>query len=113
MLGYHPAFMLNGKLDELVKTNSEDISIQKIMDQGSIALPVLHTSEIHLIKEKGLNISIKTDGFHNFMLWTEVPNMLCIEPITAYPYTCEKALSEDLFLSSKGTDSFKIEIKPY
>jgi len=113
MLGYHPAFKLEGNKTEIVTTNSEDISIQKIMDQGSIALPVLHTSEIHLIKEKGLNISIKTDGFHNFMLWTEVPNMLCIEPITAYPYTCEKALSEDLFLSSKGTDSFKIEIKPY
>ncbi|MBG7630205.1 MAG: aldose 1-epimerase, partial [Bacteroidetes bacterium] len=40
-------------------------------------------------------------------------NMLCIEPITAYPYTGGEMLSKELFNVSKGTDTFKVEIKPY
>lgn len=112
MLGYHPAFKLEGNKTELVKTNSEAISIQKIMDQGNIALPVLNTSEIHLKKENGLNVSLKTTGFDNFMLWTEVPNMLCIEPITEYPYTGDTALSAALFEVSNGTDTFEVVITP-
>ncbi|MGY8914615.1 MAG: aldose 1-epimerase, partial [Flavobacteriales bacterium] len=31
-------------------------------------------------------LTITTQGFGSFMLWTEVPNMVCIEPITFYPY---------------------------
>lgn len=112
MLGYHPAFKLKGNKTEIVRTSSEDISIQKIMDQGNIALPVLNTSEIYLIKENGVNLKLKTKGFQSFMLWTAVPNMLCIEPITAYPYTGESALSEDLFLNSTGKDKFEMEIIP-
>ena len=42
------------------------------MDGGSSAYPILNTNEIYLLKEKGSNISIKTEGFNNFMLWTEV-----------------------------------------
>lgn len=113
MLGYHPAFKLAGNKIEIIRTNTEDISIEKIIEQGSIALPVLDTSEIHLINSNGLSIALKSEGFNNYMLWTEVPNMLCIEPITAYPYTGEKTLTEDLFLTSTGKDSFNIEIKPY
>jgi hypothetical protein len=48
------------------------------------------------------------------MLWTEVPNMLCIEPITAYPYTKgESPLSEKLFSVSRGKDSFEVVITPF
>ena len=53
-----------------------------------------------------------TKGFHNFMLWTPASNMLCIEPITAYPYTGGEMLSKELFNVSKGTDTFKVEIIP-
>ena len=113
MLGYHPAFNLAGNKTEIIRSEKGDISIQEIMNQGSIALPILNTSEIHLIKENGFNIKIQTEGFNNYMLWTEVPNMLCIEPITAYPYTGEKALSSDLFNISKGTDKFEVFIIPY
>ena len=114
MLGYHPAFKLSGDYSEICKTKSQEISLQKIKDVGSTAYPILNTQEIKLIKNKGFNISIKTKGFDNFMLWTEVPNMLCIEPITAYPYTeGEPPLSEKLFSISSEKDSFEVVIKPF
>ena len=114
MLGYHPAFKLSGDYSEICKTKSQEISLQKIKDGGSTAYPILNTQEIKLIKNKGFNISIKTKGFGNFMLWTEVPNMLCVEPITAYPYTKgEPPLSEKLFCISSGKDSFEVVIAPF
>ena len=113
MLGYHPAFMLNGNLDELVKTETKEITVPEIMEGGDTAYPVLNTSEIKLLKKAGANISIKTSGFHNFMLWTPVKNMLCIEPITAYPYTGGKMLTKELFTISKGINTFKVEIIPF
>jgi len=114
MLGYHPAFKLSGDKSEICKTKTQEVSLQKIMDGGSTAYPVLNTQEIKLIKNKGFNISIKTKGFNNFMLWTEVTNMLCIEPITAYPYTeGEPPLSEKMFCVSNGKDSFEVVIAPF
>ena len=114
MLGYHPAFKLSGDISEICKTKTQEVTIQKIMDGGSTAYPVLNIQEIKLIKNKGYNLSIKTKGFDNFMFWTEVPNMLCIEPITAYPYTeGVPPLSEKLFNVSRGKDSFEVVIKPF
>jgi len=113
MLGYHPAFMLNGNLDELVTTKKQEISIPEIQKGGDIAYPVLNTSEISLVKKTGTNINIKTKGFHNFMLWTPASNMLCIEPITAYPYTGDKILSKNLFNISNGMDTFTVELTPF
>jgi len=113
MLGYHPAFKLNGNGSELCKTNSHTATIQNIMDGGSSAYPILETDEITLLKEKGYNIYIKTEGFNNFMLWTEVNNMLCIEPITKYPYSNKKELSSNLFNISKGKEKYNVEIKPF
>ncbi|REE79953.1 aldose 1-epimerase [Lutibacter oceani] len=112
MLGYHPAFMLNGNLDELVKTETKEVTIPEIMEGGDTAYPVLNTSEISLLKKTGFNIKIKTRGFNNFMLWTPVKNMLCIEPITAYPYTGGEMLAKELFNISKESDIFKVELIP-
>ncbi len=114
MLGYHPAFKLSGDKTEICKSKNQEVSLQKIMDGGSTAYPVLNNQEITLIKNKGINLSIKTKGFNNFMLWTEVPNMLCIEPITAYPYAEGKPpLSEKLFSVSNKKDLFEVVILPY
>ena len=66
MLGYHPAFKLEGNNMEIVSSITEEISIPKIMDQGSVGLPFLNTCEIHLKKENGLNILIKTKIKTNF-----------------------------------------------
>ncbi len=113
MLGYHPAFKLSGKNTVSFSTVNKHMTLQNILDVGSIAYPVLHTDEISLIKKDGYNLKISTKGFNNFMLWTEVPNMVCIEPITAYPYTGEKALGKDLFRTCADTDVFEVVIRPF
>ena len=113
MLGYHPAFMLTSNFDEIVKTKNKEITIPEIMEGGDTAYPVLNTSQISLLKKTGSNISIKTKGFHNYMLWTPVKNMLCIEPITAYPYTGGEMLAKELFTISKGIDTFEVLIQPF
>lgn len=112
MLGYHPAFMLTSNLDEIVTSEKQEITIPQIMDGGATAYPILNSSSISLLKKTGLNITIKTVGFNNFMLWTAVDTMLCMEPITAYPYTGGQMLAKELFSSSKGTDTFEVEIIP-
>ncbi|UMB60935.1 aldose 1-epimerase [Lutibacter sp. A80] len=113
MLGYHPAFMLKGNLDEIIEFKNQSITIPKIIEGGSKAYSILNTNKLKLIKKEGYNLSIETKGFNNFMLWTEVSNMLCIEPITAYPYVGEKMLSEKLFNKSNGIDTFEVLITPY
>ena len=113
MLGYHPAFKLNGMADKIGASTITDISIAQIMEGGSTAFPLLNTRELNLIKSEGQHINLQTKGFGNFMLWTEVPSMLCIEPITAYPYTEGELLSEKLFNHSTGFDSFEVLITPY
>lgn len=111
MLGYHPAFMLSGDLSEICTSPSADFGIQQIIDGGARALPVLNTDRMNLIKKEGHSIEITTKGFDNFMLWTEVPNMLCIEPITAYPYAEGKLLAEELFSKSTGKEHFEVCIR--
>ena len=112
MLGYHPAFKLSGNHTEIIKLSNKELKIQDILDVGSIAYPALNTNEISLLKRDGQSIRISTEGFNNFMLWTEVPNMICIEPITAYPYNNSKTLGEELFIKSEGTHLFQIVIQP-
>ena len=110
MLGYHPAFKLSGNNDEIFKFKEEQLTLQDILDVGSIAYPALGTHEITLVKANGYNVLIKTQGFDNFMLWTEVPNMVCIEPISAYPYTGGKSLDSSLFMECEGVDFFEVTI---
>lgn len=113
MLGYHPAFKLSGKNTEKFAIGNKQMNLQDILDVGSIAYPALNSNEISLIKKEGYHIKLTTKGFDNFMLWTEVPNMVCIEPITAYPYTGEKALRKDLFKTCSGKDVFEVVITPF
>ena len=112
MLGYHPAFLLPGNGKEIVRGNDQEISLSKIMAGGSKAFPVFDCEEIILLKQNGLDLSIKTTGFGHFMLWTEVNNMLCIEPITQYPYTGKMNFEEKMFKKSKGLNSFSVCIRP-
>ena len=111
MLGYHPAFKLSGNFSEICKTENQEVNLQKIMDGGNTAYPILNCNEVTLIKQNGVNISIKTTSFKGFMFWTEVPTMLCIEPITAYPYQDGNMLNANLFNISTRSNSFKVELK--
>jgi hypothetical protein len=110
MLGYHPAFKLSGNNNEIFKFKKQQLKLQDILDVGSIAYPALDANEVTLVKTKGYNLLIKTQGFDNFMLWTEVPNMVCIEPISAYPYTGGKSLDSSLFRKCEAANYFEVTI---
>lgn len=112
MLGYHPAFKLSGKASEVFKWKNKQIGLKEIIEGGHTAHPVLESSEIELLKSEGYNLKIKTSGFNNFMLWSPTPNMVCIEPITQYPEKLQ-INSEENMSSSKGKESFIVEIIPY
>ena len=111
MLGYHPAFLLSDSGTEIISSSEKNISIDDVMQAGSNAFPVLNTDVITLKNINKNNVEISTKGFHNFMLWTEVNNMICIEPITHYTsYSDQKYSEENMFLS-QGKNSFAVAIK--
>lgn len=112
MLGYHPAFLLSGNGKETISANHQKISLSEIKAGGSKAFPVLDSEEIVLMREREFDLSIKTKGFGHFMCWTEVNNMLCIEPITQYPYVGKMNFEEHMFNRSKGLNSFSVCIRP-
>ena len=110
MLGYHPAFMLHSKTP-MISVGNKEISIDEVMAVGNRALQVPDTNVISLNDEKRLQIS--TEGFKHFMLWTEVPNMVCIEPITFYPYAVKQQNLADGFMQLGNKPMhFKVVLKP-
>ena len=88
MLGYHPAFKLSSAQPVIVADNKV-IKLTEVLAVGNRAMPILNCDTIALRDER--DITIRTEGFGNFMLWTEVDNMICIEPITFYPYTVKQS----------------------
>jgi aldose 1-epimerase len=111
MLGYHPAFKLYLE-STLIEAFNRSISIPEIMKSGSKALQV---SDCEVITLKDINnLTIRTEGFGNFMLWTEVTNMLCIEPITFYPYAVEQQnLDQGFMVLNKNGAEFVVELLPF
>ena len=108
MLGYHPAFKIHTKTPVII-ANSKEIHLKEVLDAGSRALEVEQCNMVILKDKKSLQI--KTKGFGRFMLWTEVPNMICIEPITFYPYTVSsKELHNGFMNINKKEHSFEIFI---
>ena len=111
MLGYHPAFLLSNTSKEIIISDDKKITLSDIYKAGSNAFPVLNTDKIILKNIDKKDLEITTKNFHNFMLWTEVDNMLCIEPITQYTsYTNQKFSEENMSLST-GKNEFSVEIK--
>lgn len=108
MLGYHPAFRL--VLDKpVIKTENCTISLDDVLSVGSRALSVLNTNEIELQDRESLRL--KTSGFKHFMLWTEVKNMVCIEPISFYPYAVsQKDLHTGFSKLKEDTAEFSVTI---
>ncbi|MBQ4914170.1 aldose 1-epimerase [Maribacter sp. MMG018] len=111
MLGYHPAFNLTTG-DVKIIAGEKDITLPEVLAVGSRAMPVLSTSKISLVDgEHGLTIT--TQGFPHFMLWTEVSNMVCIEPITFYPYAVDqKDLHWGFDYLSDNNGTFHVFLKP-
>ena len=110
MLGYHPAFNLRTGKSKIVGAELE-ISLDEVIRAGSEALEVAGVNELFL--EDQCRIQIKTNGFDNFMLWTEVPNMLCIEPVTYYPYTKpQQFLHEGFDYMDRNGKTYSVSIIP-
>ena len=111
MLGYHPAFLLSNSGMESLETKTLKISIEDVFNAGSSAFPVLNSNKITLKNIGKKDLEITTTGFKNFMLWTGVNNMLCIEPITQYTSYTDQIFSEENMRLSKGKESFEVQIK--
>ena len=110
MLGYHPAFKLKSS-DPRVVAGEKTVQFQEILDAGSKAFELADCKQLVLEDERDLEIS--TEGFGQFMLWTEVPNMLCIEPITYYPYAGPQTELHEGFIYQKGESmKFLVTLKP-
>ena len=108
MLGYHPAFNLVTK-NPIVIAEENAITLPQVLAVGNRAFKVIGYEEV-ILKDKN-ELRIATEGFGNFMLWTEVPNMICIEPITFYPYDVEqKDLHEGFQFLETGKKEFKVRI---
>jgi galactose mutarotase-like enzyme len=111
MLGYHPAFLLSNTGKETFVANDKEYTLADVYKAGSNAFPILNTNTITLINSDKNDVKITTKGFDNFMLWTEVDNMVCIEPITQYTSYTDQKFSEDNMSLSKGKKIFSVAIK--
>ncbi len=110
MLGYHPAFKLHSD-NPRIMANDRTVELQEILDAGNRALELPDCEHVVLKDHRDLEIS--TEGFGHFMLWTEVSNMLCIEPITFYPYNVPQTELHEGFIHQEGDEmSFAIILKP-
>jgi len=110
MLGYHPAFKLT-TANPIIQTPDKAITLEEVKAVGSRAFQVADCEKIVLKDKQALEIS--TEGFGNFMLWTEVTNMVCIEPISFYPYAvAQEQLHTGFQLLQEDTKEFKVLLKP-
>ncbi|OLT60132.1 aldose epimerase [Moorena bouillonii] len=109
MLGYHPAFKLYTNRP-VIKTNTREITLDEVLAVGSRALQVADHDTLTLKDEK--EITIKTKGFGHFMCWTEVKNMVCIEPITFYPYAVAQKDLNKGFQYLEGTSILEVSLHP-
>ncbi len=108
MLGYHPAFKLHSG-NPVIKTADKEMSLDEVLAVGSRALEVANCNEITLKDEKA--ITIKTEGFGNFMCWTEVRNMVCVEPVSFYPYAlAQSKLHEGFEFLGEQAQTFKVQL---
>jgi len=112
MLGYHPAFLLSNTGNETFVANDTVYNLSDVYKAGSNAFPILNSDKITLKNIDKNDIEITTKDFDNFMLWTEVDNMVCIEPITQYISYTDQKFSEENMRLSKGKNTFSIAIKP-
>lgn len=108
MLGYHPAFKTESKTTEVSYGKNTKINVQDIKAAGSLAYPLRTITNAQLQNKTPL--IIETQGFKELMLWTEVDTMLCIEPITFYPYDVDQ---DKLFQGYSYTDKLPVEYKVF
>ena len=111
MLGYHPAFLLSNTGNEILTSHTKKTTLSEIQKAGDNAFPFLDCNQITLENIGRKHLEITTTGFHNFMIWSPVNNMLCIEPITQYTSYTDEKFSEKNMRLSEGKNNFSFEIK--
>lgn len=110
MLGYHPAFKVHTD-QPIISAAEKYISLDEVLEVGSRALQIDDCEKIILEDERQL--TIQTEGFGHFMLWTEVRNMVCIEPITFYPYAVpQQKLHQGFDYVQSEPRKFKVKLLP-
>jgi galactose mutarotase-like enzyme len=111
MLGYHPAFNLSGLGTETIEVKNKVITLNNVLNIGADAFPLLNCTELTLHNTDKNNLKITTKGFNNFMLWTEVSNMICIEPITQFPSLEDHKYTDKNMRISSGKEVFSVKIE--
>lgn len=109
MLGYHPAFKIHTD-NPLIFSGRKKITLDEVLEVGGRALHVENCKSITLKDKK--EITIETEGFEHFMCWTEVRTMVCIEPITFYPYAvAQRELHTGFQYLTDSAAVFKVTLK--
>lgn len=109
MLGFHPAFKIyDPKM--VLKSENQEIGLKDILQAGAPALLIKDGKEVTIQNNGNLKVAIKTKGFKHIMLWTEVSNMVCIEPVTFYPSGVSANKLHTGFDYSSGLERFEVTI---
>ena len=111
MLGYHPAFRLESAAPRIVG-EGVDVPLADVLAVGDRAL--------HLPGQRALEIvdgdrrtSITARGFGaGFMCWAPVATMVCVEPVTFYPYDVSQDRLAEGFdeVGAEGREGFGVRI---
>ncbi|NER10575.1 Aldose 1-epimerase [Muriicola jejuensis] len=110
MLGYHPAFQLRTENARVI-AEGRSYGLREVMEAGDRALEVSGTELLILEDEK--RIGLRTRGFGQFMLWSPVASMICVEPITFYPYAVEQTFLHEGFRHLDGPEAtFEVLLIP-
>lgn len=98
MLGYHPAFRLTADAEDVrLEANGRTIALADVMAVGNRALYVPDCTDLLLHDGDAGATRLQTQGFGHFMLWAPVASMICVEPITFYPYDVAQAALHEGF----------------
>ena len=109
MLGFHPAFKVYNQ-DLIVNTINKSVSLENVLEAGASAFLLEKCKNVVIENNGDLKINLKTVGFKHMMLWSEVSNMICIEPITFYPPSVPTSKLFTGFENSNGHEKFEITI---
>lgn len=111
-MGYHPAFKLEST-EVVLQCSDQKHPFEEIFKAGHGAYPLLNCSEVILSDGRRRKLHISTEGFGHIMCWTEVKNMICIEPITHYPaqFDLSRFEKDSFKVPENGKRTFSVHLK--
>lgn len=111
MLGFHPAFKTYGDNQRFL-AGGQEYSLEQVIEAGGPALPIYNCNEVILKNSAAVGVRVQTTGFRHMMLWTEVREMVCIEPITFYPLSVASDALHKGFDTIEQQNRFEVTISP-